>query len=169
MLADGVGPSAHRQEAKAVEAVTFAGVAAEWLELHRKRFAPAAYEKAVCTFKDLVNPHIGSRPIGSITAPELLAVLRRLEKRGKHETAHRTKQRCGQVFRYAIATGRATRDISADLRGALAPVVSKNHASTVEPRAIGALLRAIDTYIGHSPTQAALKLAPLVFSRPGEE
>lgn len=168
LLADGVDPSAHKQEAKAAETVTFAGVAAEWLELHRRRFAPATYEKAVWTFNDLVNPHIGSRPIMSITAPELLAVLRRLEKRGKHETAHRTKQRCGQVFRYAIATGRATRDISADLRGALAPVVSKNHAAIVEPRKIGALLRAIDSYIGHPPTQAALKLAPLVFLRPGE-
>jgi integrase len=72
------------------------------------------------------------------------------------------------VFRYAIATGRATRDVSADLRGALAPVVSKNHAAIVEPRRIGALLRAIDSYIGHPPTQAALKLAPLVFLRPGE-
>jgi integrase len=168
LLADGVDPSAHRQEAKAAEAVTFAGVAAEWLDLHRKRFAPATFEKAAWTFNDLVNPFIGSRPIASITAPELLAVVRRLEKRGKHETAHRTKQRCGQVFRYAIATGRATRDVSADLRGALAPVVTKNHAAIVEPRRIGGLLRAIDSYVGHPPTQAALKLAPLVFLRPGE-
>lgn len=134
--------------------------------LHRKRFAPATYEKAVWTFNDLVNPHIGSRPIASISAPELLAVLRRLEKRGKHETAHRTKQRCGQVFRYAIATVRATRDISLDLRGALAPVVSKNHAAIAEPRKIGALPRAIDSYVGHPTTQGALRLAPLVFLRP---
>jgi integrase len=168
LLAGGVDPSVQKQEAKAAEPITFAGVAAEWLELHRKRFAPATYEKAVWTFNDLVNPHIGSRPIASITAPELLAMLRRLEKRGKHETAHRTKQRCGQVFRYAIATGRATRDISLDLRGALAPVVSKNHAAIVEPRKIGALLRAIDSYVGHPTTQAALQLAPLVFLRPGE-
>jgi integrase len=168
LLADGVDPRAQKLEAKAAEVVTFAGVAAEWLELHRKRFAPATFEKAVWTFNDLVNPFIGSRPIASITAPELLAVVRRLEKRGKHETAHRTKQRCGQVFRYAIATGRATRDVSADLRGALAPVVTKNHAAIVEPRRIGGLLRAIDSYVGHPPTQAALKLAPLVFLRPGE-
>jgi len=168
LLGDGVDPSAHKQEAKAAETVTFAGVAAEWLELHRKRFAPATYEKAVWTFNDLINPYIGSRPIAAITAPELLAVVRRLETRGKHETAHRTKQRCGQVFRYAIATGRAMRDISTDLRGALAPVVSRNHAAIVEPRKIGALLRAIDSYIGYPPTQAALKLAPLVFLRPGE-
>jgi integrase len=168
LVADGVDPCAQRQDVKAAEAVTFAGVAAEWLELHRRRFARATYEKAVWTFNDLVNPFIGSRPVASITAPELLAVLRRLERRGKHETAHRTKQRCGQVFRYAIATGRAMRDVSADLRGALAPVVTKNHAAIIEPRKIGALLRAIDSYIGHPPTQAALKLAPLVFLRPGE-
>ena len=168
MLADGDDPSAQKQEIKAAEVVTFAGVAAEWLGLQRKRFAPATYEKATWTFNDLINPHIGSRPIALITAPELLAMFRLLEKRGKHETAHRAKQRCGQVFRYAIATGRATRDVSLDLRGALAPVVSKNHAAIVEPRKIGALLRAIDGYIGHPTTQAALKLAPLVFLRPGE-
>jgi len=168
LLADGLDPSTQKQEVKAAELVTFADVAAEWLGLQRKRFAPATYEKATWTFNDLINPHIGSRPIASITAPELLAMLRLLEKRGKHETAHRAKQRCGQVFRYAIATGRATRDISLDLRGALAPVVSKNHAAIVEPRKIGALLRAIDGYIGHPTTQAALKLAPLVFLRPGE-
>jgi integrase len=103
--AGGIDPSAQNQEAKAAEAITFADVAAEWLELHRKRFAPATYAKAVWTFNDLVNPHIGSRPIASITAPELLAMLRRLEKRGKHETAHRTKQRCGQVFRYEPERG----------------------------------------------------------------
>src|SRR5262245_42581529 len=129
LVADGVDPCAQKQDVKAAEAVTFAGVAAEWLELHRRRFARATYEKAVWTFNDLVNPFIGSRPVASITAPELLAVLRRLERQGKHETAHRTKQRCGQVFRYAIATGRATRDVSADLRGALAPVITKNHAA----------------------------------------
>jgi integrase len=168
LVVDGVDPCAQKQDVKAADAVTFAGVAAEWLELHRRRFAPATYEKAVWTFNHLVNPFIGSRPVASITAPELLAVLRRLERRGKHETAHRTKQRCGQVFRYAIATGRATRDVSADLRGALAPVVTKNHAAIIEPRKIGALLRAIESYIGHPPTQAALKLAPLVFLRPGE-
>src|SRR5690606_25199558 len=88
--------------------------------------------------------------------------------RGRHDTAHRTKQRVGQVFRYAIATGRAERDISADLRGALVPVTTKNHAAIIEPVAIGHLLNAIDSYRGQPVTHAALKLAPLVFVRPGE-
>ena len=89
--------------------------------------------KAQWAFDDLVNPYIGKRPISEITAPELLAVLRRLESRGKNETAHRARQRCGQVFRYAIATGRATRDVSADLKGALAPVVVRNRPALTEP------------------------------------
>ena len=112
--------------------------------------------------------YLGRRPIAKITAAELLQVLRRIEARGKRETCHRAKQRCGQVFRYAIATGRAERDISADLRGALAPVVTKHHASITDPREIGELLRAIDGYRGHIVTHCALKLAPLVFVRPVE-
>jgi integrase len=108
------------------------------------------------------------RPIREVTPPELLAALRRIEGRGHHETAHRAKQKCGQIFRYAIATGRAERDISADLRGALVPVVSSNHASLTVPAEVGALLRAIDGYEGQPITAAALKLAPLVFVRPGE-
>jgi len=84
-------------------------------------FAPKTLKKAVWTFEDLLFPYIGSRPVSALTAPELLGVLRRLERRGKHETAHRAKQRVGQVVRYAIATGRAERDPTGDLRGALAP------------------------------------------------
>jgi integrase len=99
---------------------------------------------------------------------ELLKVFRRLEARGKHETAHRTKQRCGQVFRYAVATGRAPRDPTQDLRGALAPVVTTHHAAITEPHRVGELLRALHSYRGLPVTEAALKLAPLVFVRPGE-
>jgi integrase len=98
----------------------------------------------------------------------MLEVVRRLEARGKHETAHRTKQRASQIFRYAISTGRAERDPTADLRGALAPVVVKNHAAITEPTKVGGLLRAIDAYRGQPATEAAFKLAPLVFVRPGE-
>jgi integrase len=116
----------------------------------------------------MLFPRIGRRPIREVTPPELLAALRKIEARGHHETAHRAKQKCGQVFRYAIATGRAERDISADLRGALVPVVSRNHASLTDPAEVGALLRAIDGYEGQPITAAALKLAPLVFVRPGE-
>lgn len=168
LVADGIDPSIQRKAEKAAKADTFQALSLEWLELQRKKFAPATFEKADWTFKDLINPFIGSRPITEITAPELLTMLRRLEGRGRHETAHRTKQRCSQVFRYAIATGRATRDPCPDLRGALAPIVSKNHAAIVVPAKIGQLLRAIHSYDGHPPSQAALKLAPLVFVRPGE-
>jgi integrase len=114
----------------------------------------------------LAYPYIGSRPIAKLGAIDVLKVLKRIEGRGTHETAHRTRQRCSQVFRYAVQTERAAHDVTADLRGALAPVVSEHHAAITEPSRIGELLRAIDGYTGHSVT--ALKLAPLFFVRPGE-
>ena len=116
----------------------------------------------------LPSPRLGSRPIAEITAPELLAVLRSIESRGMNETAHRALQRFSQVFRYAIATGRATRDITSDLRGALAPVVVENRAAITEQQRIAALPRSIDGYIGHPTTAIALKPSPLVFVRPSE-
>jgi integrase len=168
LIADGVDPAATRQAKKLAQVETFEGIAAEWLELQRKKFTAKTMLKAEWTFRDLLNPYIGSRPIKAITSPEILAVLRRLESRGKHETAHRTKQRAGQVFRYAIATGRAERDPTQDLRGALAPVVTSNHPAITDPKKVGELLRAIDAYDGQPTTEAALRLAPLVFVRPGE-
>jgi integrase len=116
----------------------------------------------------LVFPYIGSRPIAKLGATDVLKVLKRIEGRGTHETAHRTRQRCSQVFRYAVQTERAERDVTADLRGALAPVVSEHHAAITEPVRVGELLRAIDGYAGHVVTAYALKLAPLLFVRPGE-
>jgi integrase len=116
----------------------------------------------------LIFPGLGKRPIAKITAPDLLTVLRKIEVRGTFETAHRAKQRCGQVFRYAIATGRAVHDITADLRGALAPVVTTNHAAVTDPGRVGELLRAIHGYRGNAATRYALKLAALTFVRPGE-
>jgi integrase len=103
-----------------------------------------------------------------VTAPELLAVLRRIEERGALDTAHRALQNCSQVFRYAIATGRAEHDTAADLRGALSPVKSTSLAGIKEPKAIGALLRDIDAYTGNTVVRAALRLAPYVFVRPAE-
>jgi integrase len=116
----------------------------------------------------LLFPSLGDRPIAEIKAPDLLAALRKIEARGKYETTHRAKQRCGQVFRYAIATGRAEHDISADLRGALAPVVTKNRAAVTHPARVAELLRAIDGYHGSPTTVYALKLASRTFVRPGE-
>jgi integrase len=132
-----------------------------------KTTAAVTQQKATWLLEQIFA-EIGTRPIRDVTAPELLAALRKIESRGHHESAHRAKQKCGQVFRYAIATGRAERDISSDLRGALVPVVSTNHAALTDPGEIGALLRAIDNYEGQPVTGAALKLAPLVFVRPGE-
>ena len=102
------------------------------------------------------------------TPPDLLDVLRKIEERGIHETVHRVRQRVGQVFRYGIATRKATCGITQDLRGALAPVVTQNYPAIVDPQGIAHLLRAIDGYQGQPVTAAALKLAPLLFVRPGE-
>ncbi len=110
----------------------------------------------------------GERPIAEITAIEILSVLRRIEGRGKYETARRLRSTCGTVFRYAIATARAERDPSADLRGALTAPKLIHRAAIIEPNAIGGLLRAIDGYGGYRVIRAALRLAPLVFVRPGE-
>jgi integrase len=115
-----------------------------------------------------VYPAIGARPVAEIAAPELLAVLRKVESRGRYETARRLRSTCGMVFRYAIATGRAERDPSVDLRGALTAPKVIHRATIVDPIGIGALLRAVDDYDGMPLTKAALKLAPLVFVRPGE-
>ncbi len=126
LLARGIDPSAQRRTVKIARADTFKVIAEEWLEMQAERLAPITMTKARWILGSFVYPRLGSRPIAEITAPEVLAVLRPIESRGMNETAHRALQRCGQIFRYAIATGRATRDITSDLRGALAPVVVEN-------------------------------------------
>jgi integrase len=166
LLAAGTDPASVKRARRANQANTFEVVSQEWLD--RQHYAPATLEKAVWTFRDLLFPYIGSRPVRELTAPEILQVLRRIESRGKHETAHRTKQRISQVLRYAIATGRADRDPAADLRGALTAVNVTNHAALTDPLRVGELLRAIDGYAGQPTTHAALRLAPLLFVRPGE-
>ena len=168
LLARGIDPSVQRRTVKIARADSFKVIAEEWLEMQAERLAPITMTKARWILGSFVYPRLGSRPIAEITAPEVLAVLRPIEGRGMNETAHRALQRCGQIFRYAIATGRAMRDITSDLRGALAPVVVENRAAITEPAKIGALLRAIDDYIGHPTTLIALKLSPLVFLRPSE-
>ncbi len=167
-LAGGVDPGAQRKlerhAAKLAAASTFGKVAAEWLD--KRPFAEVTRYKALWMFE--LASALRDRPIADISPPEVLTVLMDIEARGTHETAHRVKQRIGQVFRYAIATGRAERDVTADLRGALTPVVSRVRAAIVEPDQVGELLRAIDGYVGQPTTQAALRLAPLLFVRPGE-
>jgi integrase len=118
--------------------------------------------------KSYLFPYLGRRPISAITAQKLLGVLRRVEARGRNETAHRVPSLSGRILRFAVATGRAQHDVAADLKDALTPVASCNFASVTDPVKVGELLRAIDGYSGQPITALALKLAPLVFVRPGE-
>ncbi len=166
-LAVGINPSEHRQTIKQAKEHSFQAVADEWLEQQGKKLSPVTLNKAKWLL-GLVMSSIGSKPIGGIKAPDLLRALRKIEKDGRHETAHRAKQKCGQVFRYGIATGRCDHNIAADLKDALAPVVTTHLAAITKPAAIGELLRAIDGFAGQPSTVAALKLLPLVFTRPGE-
>jgi integrase len=167
-LADGIDPSAQGRADQLANASTLRAVGDEWLALQKKTLAPNTYEIAHGRLTNMLYPSLGSMPISQIKAPDLLALLRRIESRGTHETAHRARALFGRVARYAIATGRAQRDVSVDLRGALAPVAKRHFPAITEPRRIGELLRAIDGYAGHVPTEYALKLAPLLFVRPGE-
>jgi len=167
LLADGIDPSAKRKAEKLAKADTFRAVAEEFLAQREKGWAPTHSSKVRARLEWLY-PFIGDRPIGAIEAPELLRPVRTIEECGKGETAKRTLLNAGQVFRFAVATGRAKRDPTADLRGALAPVRGNHHPAIIEPKAFGALLRAIDGYPGEPVTRAALRLLPLVFTRPGE-
>ncbi|TCO41183.1 tyrosine-type recombinase/integrase [Dokdonella fugitiva] len=170
-LRDGRDPAAERRERKlAVRAAlgsSFEIVAREWLS-KQTHMATTTFDKAQRELEVHAFPWIGKRPIGEIIASELLSMLRRVEERGKLETAQRVKQRCGQIFRYAVATDRAERDPTADLRGALATPKKQHRAAITDPARVGELLRAIDGYSGSFITLCALRLSPLVFARPGE-
>jgi len=162
-----VTPADAKRAERTVYANTFREVATEWLA--KQPFTEKTRVKADWTFNDLLFPHIGQKPIAKLTALEILECLPRLEARGKHETAHRTKQRVSQVIRYAIATGRRIDpDPTVDLRGALTPIIVANHASIKDPAGIGELIRAVYGYQGQAATEAALKLSALLFVRPGE-
>lgn len=169
-VADGIDPSALRKAEKITQAglESFEVVAREWHSRHKINWSESHASRTLTRLEKDVFPWLGSKNIADIKPPELLQVLRRVEARGALETAHRIHQVCGQVFRYAVATGRAERDSAADLKGALPPAKPKHHASIVDPKIIGELLRAIDSYSGSFTTVCALKLAPLVFVRPGE-
>ena len=172
MLAAGVDPGHSKKAAKAagrlVESSVFEVVAREWHAKYSVSWSESNKAKVLARLENDVFPFIGNKPAGEVGAPELLEALRRIEKRGAVDTAHRALQDCSRVFRYAIATGRAERDTAADLRGALTPVKGGNFASITEPQKVGRLLRAIDGYESNFIVGSALKLAPLVFVRPGE-
>jgi integrase len=172
-LADGIDPGMARQGEKAakVEAAqtaadTFEAVAREWMA--RQDVAEVTANKTRWILETFLFPEIGRQSIAAITARELLDALRKIEETGKLETAKRAKIKAGQVFRYAVLEGKATSDPTTALRKALKAPTGKHHSAITDPLKIGELLRAIDGFTGKPATLAALKLAPLVFVRPGE-
>jgi integrase len=171
-IAAGIDPGETRKAMKAAKegqaANSFEVVAREWHAKRAPGWAASHADRILRRFERDVFPWIGGRPVGEIVAPDLLAVARRIEARGALETAHRALQSCGQVFRYAVATGRADRDPTGDLRGALPPAREGHFPAVTEPAKVGDLLRALDGYRGTLTVRVALRLAPLVFVRPGE-
>lgn len=175
LLARGIDPGEAKKERKAAaaaavlaQAMTYEVVAREWFAKHAPGWTASNRDRILARQERDVFPLLGSRPIREITAPDVLAVARRIEERGAVDSAHRAMQDCSRIFLYAVASGRADVDPVASLRGALSPIRSQSYASIREPQAIGALLRDIDAYKGNVIVRAALRLAPYVFVRPGE-
>jgi integrase len=171
-LAAGVDPGEARKTEKRTARInannTFEAVALGWME-ERKTFVEVAqYEKTLARFKNDVFPWIGKRPVTEIDAPEILTVLKRVDSRGARFTAHRLRSEVSRVFRYAIKEGKAKNDPAKDLIGAIPPSVTTHFASITEPKRVSEMLRAFEGFSGTFPVLCALKLAPLLFVRPGE-
>lgn len=171
-LAEGVDPMQAKREHVQVDirAAThsFKAVAYDWLVKTSAARSPATQAKITAWLEKDLIPFLGAMPVSLIGPRDVLAALRKMEARGALESVHRVKQVCGQVFRYAVATGSAERDVTQDLKGALAKPKAGHFAAITEPRQTGELLRAIHSYAGHACTVIALKLSPLLFVRPGE-
>jgi len=171
LLAQGVDPGAIKHARKTAERIaeeTFELVARQWHERFTPSWTPGHAARILTSLENDAFPWLGPKPIRSILPPEVLSVARRVESRGAVETAHRLVGNIGMVFRYAVASGLADSDPTRDLRGALSPTNEKHHASITEPGEVGELLRSIENYKGSLITRCALKLAPLVYVRPGE-
>ena len=172
LLHAGIDPSENRKAIKSSKddqnTNNFEVVAREWYATKSSIWAPSHGKKVISRLERDIFPFLGRTPIASITPSELLTIVRRIEERNAVESARRTLLHCSQVFRYAVATGRVTRDPVPDLRGALQTTKTIHRATITDPKAIGELLNAIDNYHGSPITKYALQLAPLVFIRPGE-
>jgi hypothetical protein len=172
LLADGIDPSAAKKEDKqaltAAAANTFEAVAREWLTKNAASRKETTQLKVTTWLEKDVFPFIGTMPIAKIGPRDVLGALRIMEGRGSLDSVQRVKQVCGQVFRYAVASGSAERDVTQDLKGALATATPSHFAAITDPKQAGNLMRSIFDYNGHPYTVAALKLTPLVFVRPGE-
>jgi len=172
LIAHDIDPSENRKARNAAKVEraenSFEVVAREWFAKFSPNWVPTHADRIIRRLERDIFPWMGGRPIADVAAPELLGVVRQIENRGALETAHRALGNCGQVFRYAVATGRAKRDPSGDLRGALPPVKGTHFASVTDPKKVAEVLRALDGYEGTLTVCCALRLAPLVFVRPGE-
>lgn len=172
LIANEIDPSDTRKAKKQSKsgnlANSFEIIAREWIATKMKTKSEAYEKNVLRRFELYLFPWLGKRPIAEINAPELLSIVKRIEMQNKVETAYRTLQATGQVFRYAVQTGKTLRDITTDLRGALTPSVTKHMASFTEPQQVAELMRAIDGFTGTLTVQVAMRLAPLVFVRPSE-
>lgn len=172
LVVAGVDPGETKKAQKAAQGEqdinTFEVVAREWHSKFAHTWVASHAKHKLERLEKNVFPWIGKRPIKEITAPDVLAVLRRLESRGILDTAHRVRFECSSIFRYAIATGRTDRDPVADLKGALPPVKNGHHAAPTDPKEVAPLLRAIDSFTGSFVVKCAMQLAPILFVRPGE-
>ena len=172
LLAEDIDPGQAKKEAKQATltkaANTFELVATAWLADTAAERKPDTQSKVTNWLLRDVYPSLGNKPISAIAPREVLATIRVIEARGAVDSPHRIKQLIGQVMRYAVSTGAADRDVTQDLKGALKVAIKTHHAAITEPKEAGALMRAIYSYQGYAVTVTALKLAPLVFVRPGE-
>jgi integrase len=171
-LAAGIDPGEAKKAEKRTQRLnaenSFEAIAREWHAKYTPSWSDGHADRILRRLEADAFPWIGGKPVAALSPPDVLDVLRRVEKRGALETAHRLHANIGQVCRYAVATGRAQRDVSADLRGALPPVQTDHMAAITDPKQVADLLRAIDGYQGTFPVSCALRLAPLLFQRPGE-
>lgn len=172
LLAAGADPAEHRKAEKAAgddrAANSFEVIAREWFAKQKTNWVQGHADKVLLRLENDVFPWLGKRPIADVTAKELLTTINRIVDRGAIDSAHRALQNCGQIFRFAVVTGRAERNPAVDLRGAL-PAAKETHlAAITDPDKVGGLLRAMDAYAGSFVTKCALRLAPLIFVRPGE-
>lgn len=172
LIAEGIDPGEQKKAAKASrEALAVNAlevICREWLNHRHGVVEPAQIAKALARMENDVFPWLGSKAIAEITAPDVLAVMRRVDARGARYTAHKIRAELSMVFRYAIATGRADRDPCPDLRGAIPAARTEHMPAITTPKEAAELLRSIDAFRGTFVVQCALRLAPLLFVRPGE-
>lgn len=173
LVADGTDPSANRKAVKIAksedDANTFEVIAREWLQTKLAYKTEGYRHKVIRRLEINIFPLLGKRTVSTIMPLEILKSIKKVEERGASEMAHRLLQNSGQIFRFAIATGRLASDPTRDLKGALKPIPETKHlAAITNPDDVAQLLRAIDGYHGSEVVRCALKLAPLLFVRPGE-